>query len=390
MTATSDRFDSIYENSSRLFTESQRRPRCSLEDSLDLRNAVFDRQGFPENMELYEVYDEGDRGDYKSRGSYRTRRRRFDININANSDDDSEDDDDDDVDGEVEEVFDITKTTKYVDKFLFIWHTSLMLVCLFLLIVGIVLRFHFTTLVLSSVKAHPYFEEYERFVAFNSAPRELVFGDLTQTLGNALIVLNGVHILCIMMYMSFQIHKNHFTLPVVCIISGVVVIMEINATNVYMSETSAQSKEAKDNLERNIRMIYNVEDSTVFSVTHDIISVWGHCCGVTSMYDFQNHTGLKFSAKTDKERKPIQYPPSCCNQTFFSLGDKARDAVKNCAFSGEGVYSMGCYTMMFEWLSYYCILYATVILWQLIDILVHLILYRKMVTLFRNYTGQKK
>ncbi|KAH9502220.1 hypothetical protein Btru_070445 [Bulinus truncatus] len=358
-------------------------------DCQDCSGFIFSCAGFPRNAELGDFLEHEDLGDFSPLETFPARRkrlgRRADANINASSEDSDEDDDDE---SEAIEIFDIAKTSKLVDQFLFVWHSSLMMICLFLLIVGIVLRFHFTTFVLNNVRNNPYFVEYEKFVAFKSAPKELVFGDLTQTLGNAMIVLNGVHILCIMMYMSFQIHKNHFTLPVVCFISGMVVVMEINATNVYMSETSAQSKESKDNLEKNIHLIYNVEDSTVFSVTHDIISIWGHCCGVTSMYDFQNHTGLKFSAKTDKERKPIQYPPTCCNETFFSLGDKARDAVKNCAFSGEGVYSEGCYSMMFDWLNFYCILYSVIIMCQLIDIFIHLALYKKMVTLFRETTGQ--
>ncbi|KAK6962004.1 polyprotein, partial [Biomphalaria glabrata] len=193
---------------------------------------------------------------------------------NANKNAHSEDTEEDSLETELGDVFDLASVSRVLDKFFFLWHTSMMMACLALVIVGVVLRFHFTSIVLSSVKKNVYYHEYEKFVAFRSAPKELNFGNLTQTLGNALMILNALHILCIMMYMSFQIHRNHFTLPVVCFLSGIVVILEINTTHVYMSTNSAPIKKAMKELTNKINSSYAVEDSNVISVTHDIFAIW--------------------------------------------------------------------------------------------------------------------
>ncbi|KAH9502219.1 hypothetical protein Btru_070444 [Bulinus truncatus] len=365
-------------------------------------------------------------GDWRNRNPQKLFRYVIDKNKNA-----SEDSEDEDIDSEEGDVFDVANVSKTLDKFFIIWHSSLMvrgdfydspsvwsfcftctsgqftlsglfstcltcdmtlsqMTCLFLVIVGIVLRFHFTSIVLNSVKSNPYYQEYEKFVAFRSAPRELNFGHITQTLGNALMILNSVHILCIMMYMSFQIHKNHFTLPVVCFISGVVVIMEINTTHVYMSSNSAPIKNATKELTNKINCSYAVEDTNVISVTHDIFAVWGHCCGVQELYDFQD-LPLSFSAKRDKDRSPIAYPPTCCNETKFKQLSEAKDklagfdsTIKQCAMLGDGVYAEGCFVMLFNWLNMYCVLYSIVIMVQLFDIFIHLAMYNKMVKMFSD------
>uniref|UniRef100_A0A2C9LST2 Uncharacterized protein n=1 Tax=Biomphalaria glabrata TaxID=6526 RepID=A0A2C9LST2_BIOGL len=161
-----------------------------------------------------------------------------------------------------------------------------------------------------------------------------------QTLGNALIVLNSVHILCTMMYMSFQIHQNQFTLPLVSLVSGTIVLMEVTVTNIYMDETSAASIAAKKQLQGKLKDVYLVEDSSTFSVTYDILALWGQCCGITEKYNFAANTNLKFSLKTDSRRRTIQYPPTCCNVSLFLLSKGAFEAVKECAMTGEGTYSV--------------------------------------------------
>ncbi|XP_055868622.1 uncharacterized protein LOC106075782 [Biomphalaria glabrata] len=283
------------------------------------------------------------------------------------------------------DLFDLRPSSKIIDKVLFIWHTALMMACLFLILIGILLRFHFTDIVTNSVKSHPAFSEYEKFVIFRAQPKEFIFGDLTQTLGNALIVLNSVHILCTMMYMSFQIHQNQFTLPLVSLVSGTIVLMEVTVTNIYMDETSAASIAAKKQLQGKLKDVYLVEDSSTFSVTYDILALWGQCCGITEKYNFAANTNLKFSLKTDSRRRTIQYPPTCCNVSLFLLSKGAFEAVKECAMTGEGTYSEGCYFVLYNWLNNYCGFYSIATLLQLFDMFIHILLYHKLITVFGKF-----
>ncbi|XP_059156851.1 uncharacterized protein LOC131941569 [Physella acuta] len=307
-------------------------------------------------------------GDYCKRRNRTVSRNKTDFhkdyfkNRNKNRDNDADSDDDDCL------------SKKTIDNFLLAWHTSLLLLSFFLLIVGVVLRFHFTSIVISSVQKLDSYEDYRQFVRFESAPRELVFGDIVQMLGNSLIILNGVYIMCTVLYMSYLMHKNPFTLPLVALVSGFVVLIEVNIINIYMAPFSHINEESKRTLKDKISHVYAIDDSTVFSVTYDIISIWGQCCGIIDQYDYQTLTLRYIQRDANSVVRQLQVPPTCCKSEVVKEGLRK---VHECAEASEGIYTEGCYMVLYNWLLPYTNGYSLMVIVQLIDITIHLMLYKK-------------
>ncbi|BFZ00224.1 hypothetical protein BsWGS_03263 [Bradybaena similaris] len=301
----------------------------------------------------------------------------------GNSDEEDDDTDVTSEGGDEEEDKFAAKTARIksniecMDNFLIIWHSGFLILFLVLLGVGIVLRVYFSTIIERSVKSSANYELYSHFVKIENVPDKLEFGNLTEVLGQALIVLSSLYIVCILCYMTFLMHRITYTIPLVVIVTGAIVLTEVNIINIYMSPVSAANEQAKKELKERAEKEYAVDSNKPFSVTYDLISIWGHCCGIVDQYDFQN-VMLKYFLPTKSEYKTLQVPPTCCEPRHF---EKGVENVVDCASTAEGIFNVGCYQTIYIWLRLYCNLYSFVVVVQLLDLCIHIILYKKHLSL---------
>ncbi|KAH9502218.1 hypothetical protein Btru_070439 [Bulinus truncatus] len=199
-----------------------------------------------------------------------------------------------------------------------------------------------------------------------------------------LIIMNAGYIVCQVVYVSFLVHRNPFALPLVTLLTGVVILVEVNMINIYMSPVVAMNDEATLALKDKLIKSYAIYDTNVFSVTYDIIAIWGHCCGIINQYDFQTML-LKY--RHGGVPRILQVPATCCKESNFISGITA---VVECAVRAEEIYPIGCYTMLFDWLMFYCNLYSIVIIIQLLDMCVHILLYKRRVKIMNLTTDALK
>ncbi|BFZ00223.1 hypothetical protein BsWGS_03262 [Bradybaena similaris] len=298
--------------------------------------------------------------------------------------DESDDEDDDEI---VEKSDRIKSNIECMDNFLIIWHSGLLILLVFLLGLGIVLRMYFSRIVERSVKTSAKFVLYSHFVKIDNVPDKLEFGNLTEVLSQALIIVSSLYIVCILCYMTFLMHRITYTIPLVVIVTGGIVLTEVNIINIYMSPVSAANEQAKKELKERSEKEYAVNSDKPFSVTYDFIAIWGQCCGIVDQYDFQNVL-LKYYLTTTSENKTLQVPPTCCKPIAFEQGV---EKVIECASKAEGIFDVGCYPTIYQWLRQYCNFYSIVVILQLLDVCIHIILYKKHLNLLmlQEATTQK-
>ncbi|KAK6962008.1 tetraspanin [Biomphalaria glabrata] len=301
-------------------------------------------------------------------------------NRNNNADDDDDDDDEEEEEEEDEE----TLLKKNLERKILIWHSFVLVLSTLLMIVGFVLLYGFSPYVRNIITTFPGYNNYGHFVNLAYEPKELRFGEMTSTLGVILVVLNVGYILCQLVYLSSLVHRNPFALPLVTLLTGVVLLIEVNMINIYMSPVAALNADATNALQDKLVKSYAIYDTNVFSVTYDIIAIWGRCCGIINQYDFQTML-LKY--RHGGVPRVLQVPATCCKETEFISGISA---VVDCAVRAENIYTVGCYNMLFDWLMFYCNLYSIVVVIQLLDMAVHILLYKRRVRILILYTSKFK
>ncbi|CAL1542070.1 unnamed protein product [Lymnaea stagnalis] len=191
-------------------------------------------------------------------------------------------------------------------------------------------------------------------------------------------MLNASYFLCILLYMSFLIRSNTYTLPMAILLTGAVILVEINIINVHMSPVSAVNEESTATLKEKFTNQYAIDDSATLSVTYDVLAIWGGCCGIVDQFDFQDME-LKYLQKGNESKK-LQVPPTCCTRAVF---EKEPANVLDCATKAENIYSEGCYVVLYHWLRKYCNIYSLIIIIKLMDMCVHTILYKRQVHRWR-------
>ncbi|KAK0040204.1 hypothetical protein Bpfe_030356 [Biomphalaria pfeifferi] len=298
-------------------------------------------------------------------------------NRNNNADDDDDDDDEEEEDEE-------TLLMKNLERKILIWHSFVLVLSTLLMIVGFVLLYGFSPYVRYIITTFPGYNNYGHFVNLAYEPKELRFGEMTSTLGVILVVLNVGYILCQLIYLSSLVHRNPFALPLVTLLTGVVLLIEVNMINIYMSPVAALNADATNVLQDKLLKSYAIYDTNMFSVTYDIIAIWGRCCGIINQYDFQTML-LKY--RHGGVPRVLQVPATCCKETEFISGISA---VVDCAVRAENIYTVGCYNMLFDWLMFYCNLYSIVVVIQLLDMAVHILLYKRRVRILILYTSKFK
>lgn len=90
-----------------------------------------------------------------------------------------------------------------------------------------------------------------------------------------------------------------------------------------------------------------------FSVTYNLIPIWGHCCGIVDQYSFQSVT-LKEFLPTKSEYKVFQVPPTCYQSSYFEKGVKF---VVHFGSMAQGVFNVRCYQTSYIWRCLCCSLY---------------------------------
>jgi len=138
--------------------------------------------------------------------------------------------------------------------------------------------------------------------------------------------------------------------------------MEILINNIHLSDQSKANEEnRKHNKEYLEKYMPNSDDP--ISLSYDLISLWGQCCGIDDKNDFDslsvnaslNNVSAEFN-QGDKFRSPLV----CCDLNAENTIDVV--GLKDCARSIYPTHGKGCYTVLLEYLRNYTQFYTYVVI----------------------------
>ncbi|KAK3780521.1 hypothetical protein RRG08_031996 [Elysia crispata] len=282
-----------------------------------------------------------------------------------------------------------------ITALLTLWHMLMLVLSLTFLAAGIAIRFYFSYWVIKQVNGLHMFQTYSVFMSkADENNTQIRFSGYEQIIGTILMISHSLYTISHILYVTYQIHRFQYTLPMASLITGCVALGEISVINVFLSPDIIARQDVVENLQEQL-LKYTVKSDDNFIISYQYISVWLKCCGITDRWDFQDIAGFVFKSGTDNSTittSLLEVAPTCCKREVFTAGP---DRVLQCAHKTEldigkaEHYNIGCFSFLVDIITLGCNYYAIIIWIHLADVAIHSSVYKQRVSSMAAEVGVK-
>ncbi|KAK3800560.1 hypothetical protein RRG08_013401 [Elysia crispata] len=276
-----------------------------------------------------------------------------------------------------------------INAFLTLWQLLLLVISGALLAAAVGVKYYFSYMVISQVKALPMFSTYSEYmVTADENTFNIQFSGYPNTIGTLLIISHGLYLVSHLLYVTYGIHKIQLTLPVAALTTAFVAFAEISIINVVFNPNLITDENIVQELRKKL-YTYSVKSNKTFDMSYDYMAVFLRCCGITDEYDFFKTVNLGYDQIQrggTKTYYKVQIAPTCCRRDVFAKGVTGVD---NCAKYSKDQYIEGCFTLLVRYIASGCKYYAIVVWIHLVDTSFHASLYKKKVAMLAQVLEYK-